>query len=180
MSMSSQPVVRIITSHAPVNQHGEPGVVVNRIVTPVTNLLGDEVKGATVWATGVSPAINSYEYDQDDAELAAGQLVVPHGTNCRITDMAPHAYAPMHRTSSVDYNIMLSGSAWLETPSIEDPENLDKVVRTEVKAGEIVVQRGTLHAWRAGAEGARWASVLVYALPVEVPGLQKTLEDKLL
>jgi hypothetical protein len=141
------------------------------------NLVGESVKGATVWATNQHPIVNAYSHTTDDAELGSSSLVIPNGTNVKVTDMAPNSYAGMHRTSSIDYNIFLSGSATLETPSEEDPDDLDKAVRTEVKAGDIVVQRGTLHAWRAGPEGCRWACVLVSALPVEVPGQGRKLED---
>lgn len=33
-------------------------------------------------------------------------LVQPGGTNFRATDLAPGAITPMHRTSSIDYNIL--------------------------------------------------------------------------
>lgn len=47
--------------------------------------------------------------------------------------------------------------------------------RTLVKAGELVIQTGTLHAWEAGSDGAKWVTVVVAALPVEAEG--KMLED---
>ncbi len=143
----------------------------------MNNLLGETVKGANIWATNVHPPVNPFEHATDDADLSGGGLVIPNGTNVRVTDMAPNAYAGMHRTSSIDYNIFISGTGWLETPSSDDPTNLDKVTKTAVKAGDIVVQRGTVHAWRAGPDGCRWASVLVAALPVEDPKTGKGLED---
>jgi hypothetical protein len=73
----------------------------------------------------------------------------------------------MHRTNSVDYNIIVGGWAWLITPLGEGKE-----VRTRVNAGEVVVQRGTIHAWEAGDEGARWVTVVVTAEAVEVGGKQ--------
>jgi hypothetical protein len=76
----------------------------------------------------------------------------------------------MHRSNSIDYNVFVSGHAYLITPSASGEEE-----RTLVTAGEVVVQRGTLHAWEAGPEGARWVTVVVAALPVEVGG--KPLEE---
>lgn len=43
----------------------------------------------------------------------------------------------MHRTKTVDYGIILSGEVWL----VLDREE------TLVRAGDIVIQRGTNHAW---------------------------------
>lgn len=45
----------------------------------------------------------------------------------------------MHRTHSIDYDIVLDGEIWLE---------LDDGAETLLKAGDIVVQGGTRHAWR--------------------------------
>lgn len=71
----------------------------------------------------------------------------------------------MHRTDSVDHNIIMSGSRFHVTPSPSGD------VQTPVKAGEVVFQRGTLHAWQAGPEGMRWFSVIIAADPVEVNGV---------
>jgi quercetin dioxygenase-like cupin family protein len=43
----------------------------------------------------------------------------------------------MHRTQTVDYAIVLSGEIWALMDSGE----------TKMKAGDILVQRGTNHAW---------------------------------
>ncbi|WP_094781662.1 cupin domain-containing protein [Paraburkholderia ribeironis] len=45
----------------------------------------------------------------------------------------------MHRTQTVDYDIIVSGELWLE---------LDDGEIRHLKAGDIVVQNGTRHAWR--------------------------------
>lgn len=44
-----------------------------------------------------------------------------------------------HRTSSVDYVVVLKGELWLE---------LEAGPQTLVKTGDIVIQNGTWHAWR--------------------------------
>lgn len=59
---------------------------------------------------------------------------------------------------------MVKGSAYLITPN---PEVGGGQERTLVNAGEIVIQRGTMHAWEAGEEGARWVTVVIDALPAE-------------
>ncbi|WP_233868112.1 cupin domain-containing protein [Paraburkholderia adhaesiva] len=60
-----------------------------------------------------------------------------------------------HRTSTVDYDVILSGELWLE---LDDGE-----VR-RLKAGDIVIQNGTRHAWRNRSEQpAVMLSVLIGA-----------------
>ena len=61
----------------------------------------------------------------------------------------------MHRTYSLDYGIVLQGEVDLE---------LDAGKKTRVKTGEIVVQRGTIHAWHnPGNDVARVAFILLDA-----------------
>jgi mannose-6-phosphate isomerase-like protein (cupin superfamily) len=61
----------------------------------------------------------------------------------------------MHTTPTVDYCVVLSGEVWLE---------LDDGVLTRLRAGEVVVQNGTRHAWRnLGREPATLAVVQVGA-----------------
>ncbi|KAI0379215.1 hypothetical protein F5Y04DRAFT_130876 [Hypomontagnella monticulosa] len=55
-----------------------------------------------------------------------------------ITNMAPHHSAPMHRTLSIDYAIVLSGEIILE---------LDGGEETTLKAGDFLVQKGVNHMW---------------------------------
>lgn len=60
-----------------------------------------------------------------------------------------------HRTATVDYDVILSGELWLE---LDDGE-----VR-HLKAGDVVIQNGTRHAWRNRTETpAVMLSVLIGA-----------------
>ena len=45
----------------------------------------------------------------------------------------------MHRTQSIDYDIVIEGQLWLE---------LDDGKEVELCAGDVAVQQGTRHAWR--------------------------------
>jgi hypothetical protein len=45
----------------------------------------------------------------------------------------------MHQTDTVDYDIVLDGEIWLE---------LDDGATTHLRAGDVVIQCGTRHAWR--------------------------------
>ena len=68
----------------------------------------------------------------------------------------------MHRTETLDYAIYIKGECDLE---------LDDGRTVPMKAGDICVQRGTMHAWVAkGSEPVVFAFVLIDAEPVEKGG----------
>jgi len=62
----------------------------------------------------------------------------PNGTIIRITEIQAGAKSPMHRTESIDYGIVLEGEVWL---------TLDDGSETRLGPGDVVIQRGTDHAW---------------------------------
>ena len=71
------------------------------------------------------------------------------------TEPGPHPRHPlMHRTRSVDYAIVLAGEIDM---LLDDSE-------VHLKAGNVVVQQGTNHAWvNRGRESCRIAFVLIDA-----------------
>src|SRR6516164_8683858 len=107
------------------------------------------------------------------AELQRKGFVVRHnyvgsgqGSVCRVVEFAPGAPKFMHRTETLDYAICLKGECDLE---------LDDGRTVPMKAGDICVQRGTMHAWVAkGSEPAVFAFVLIDAEPVEKAGKKLT------
>ena len=61
----------------------------------------------------------------------------------------------MHRTSTVDYDIVLEGEIWVE---------FDGSKEVHLKAGDVLVQHGSRHAWRnKGQHDAKLAFVLIGA-----------------
>jgi quercetin dioxygenase-like cupin family protein len=84
------------------------------------------------------------------------------GSVLRIGVMAPGSRSPMHRTESLDYGICLSGECDME---------LDGGETVTVRAGDVVIQRGTNHVWHNRSDHpCRFAWVLIDAQPVEVDG----------
>jgi hypothetical protein len=85
------------------------------------------------------------------AEEASAAFAEIGGSGAHEADTeSPHAL--MHRTETVDYGIVLSGEVWLVVDEGE----------TRLLPGDVVVQRGTSHAWSNRTEGAaRMAFVLV-------------------
>ncbi|KAG8703459.1 hypothetical protein FRC08_002835 [Ceratobasidium sp. 394] len=70
---------------------------------------GGVLREAGLWTTSQSPPDNTSR--EDAAAKSLDGLIVPNGSNFRVTDLAPGQVTPMHRTTSVDYNIMISGRA---------------------------------------------------------------------
>ncbi|KAJ5819421.1 hypothetical protein N7474_005012 [Penicillium riverlandense] len=66
---------------------------------------------------------------------------MPNGTVVRIVDLAPDEASPMHRTTSLDYGVVLEGEVLLVL------EDLDNGPRRLMKRGDVSVQRATNHAW---------------------------------
>jgi quercetin dioxygenase-like cupin family protein len=84
------------------------------------------------------------------------------GTVLRIGVLAPGSRSPMHRTESLDYGICLEGECDME---------LDGGETVTVRAGDVVVQRGTNHLWHnRGTVPCRFAWILLDAQPAEVAG----------
>jgi len=72
---------------------------------------------------------NGPDLGDDAADLLAQVGLAHHGTNLR--------HPLMHRTQSVDYGVVLQGEIVL----LLDDQDIT------LRAGDVVVQRGTIHAW---------------------------------
>jgi quercetin dioxygenase-like cupin family protein len=84
------------------------------------------------------------------------------GSVLRIGVLAPGTRSPMHRTESLDYGICLEGECDME---------LDGGETVTVRAGDVIVQRGTNHLWHnRGDVPCRFAWILLDAQPAEVAG----------
>lgn len=116
---------------------------------------------ATIWTTATVPADCN---DETDGRKRDAGTTLKGGSVIRVVDMLPNASSPLHRTSSIDYGIVISGKIVLE---------LDNQVFKTVEAGEIIVQRGTIHKWRNPSleEICRIVFVLTEAKPYVVNGV---------
>ncbi len=82
--------------------------------------------------------------------------------------MTPGARSPLHRTEPIDYGIVLSGAVEME---------LDGGERVRLRPGNMVVQRGTVHAWiNVGEDWARMVFSMVDAKPAVMDGKTLGLE----
>ncbi len=142
---------RIVTGH---DAQGRAVVASERRLNaePVPN---DSAWFNKIWSTHTWPANNADP--TDGAEQGTG-LASENGSVLRIVEMAPGHRSPMHRTQSLDYGIVLAGEIDLE---------LDQGRRVSLEVGDVVIQRGTIHAWiNRGSSPARMAFVLLSAAPL--------------
>jgi Cupin domain len=153
-----KPARRIVTGHDDAGR----SVVLSDAMPPNVRDKGTGVDFIEIWNTSATPApICSHEPEPTD-----GPLRVPppsHGTRIRLNDFYPGhilklperpdgRHRMMHRTRSIDYGIVLEGELYL---ILDDCEVL-------LHAGDVVVQRGTDHAWENRSDRvARMAFVLV-------------------
>lgn len=91
-----------------------------------------------IWSTAGAPAPVRSEESAEPTSRPLRTPPDPNGTVIRIVDLRPRAASPMHRTESVDYGIVLEGEVHLV---------LDDGSETCLGPGDVVVQRGTDHAW---------------------------------
>ncbi|HEX5392761.1 MAG TPA: cupin domain-containing protein [Rhodocyclaceae bacterium] len=122
-----------------------------------------------IWATSASPA--PITADEPEPTIAVPKVhPAPGGSTVRVIDFLPAnqggVCSPMHRTRTVDYGIVLEGEMVL---LLTDSE-------VHLKAGDIVIQRGTDHAWENRSE--RLARMAFILLDGEfAPTLLETLPD---
>ena len=138
---------RVVTGH---DDSGRSVFTVDGPV-PVARTAPDGALFYEVWATDAMPVpIGGTEPDPTLDALTVPPA--PGGTKIRINEFPPGVVSPVHRTQSVDYGIVLSGEVVLV---LDDAE-------TVLRAGDVVVQRGTSHRWENRSGGtARMAFILV-------------------
>ena len=143
-----------------VTGHDSSGRAVVKIDEVARNLVSSRA-GATacvVWTTEGFPVDNTGE---EDAGLRKTGTTLDNGTVFRILELAPGVTPRNHRTDSIDYAVVMSGEVDIE---LDD-------TKVHLKAGDVLVQRGTIHNWvNHGTEPCVIAFVLIAAKPVTVGG----------
>jgi quercetin dioxygenase-like cupin family protein len=141
-----------------VTGHDASGRAVVKIDEVAKNLVSSRPGATTcvVWTTESFPVDNTGE---EDAGLRKTGTTLDNGTVFRILELAPGVTPRNHRTDSIDYAIVTSGEVDME---LDD-------TKVHLKAGDVLVQRGTIHNWvNRGTEPCVIAFVLVAAKPVTI------------
>ena len=143
-----------------VTGHDASGRAVVKIDEVAKNLVSSR-PGATacvVWTSEGFPIDNT---GKEDAGLRKTGTTLGNGTVFRILELAAGVSPRNHRTDSIDYAVVMSGEVDME---------LDDTT-VHLKAGDVLVQRGTIHNWvNRGSEPCVIAFVLIAAKPVTVGG----------
>jgi len=148
-------VRRVITGH---DKNGKAVVTIDEVATNVFSGRPG-ANACNIWTTEGFPADND---GADDAGLRKGVgTTLPNGTIFRIIEFAPGLAPRNHRTDSIDYIVIISGEIDME---------LDDTT-VHLKAGDVMVQRGTIHNWiNRGTAPCVLAVILIAAKPVEAGG----------
>lgn len=91
------------------------------------------------------------------------------GTTTHYSELGPGLVTPMHRTVSIDQIVVLEGTLELI---------LDSGEKRVLERGDMVVQRGTMHAWRnpSKSEWVRFFAVVQPIEPIEMHGQKLDIE----
>jgi mannose-6-phosphate isomerase-like protein (cupin superfamily) len=157
----SSPIRRVVTGK---DSSGKAIAMIDAVATSVLRREELGITNTLLWVTDSIPADLS---NQDDAaNKKVGVVAPPGGTIFRVVEFAPEREAKaddetrlrimqgiglapegnprgmprnpaMHRTKTIDYALILSGEIDM---LLDDSE-------VHLKAGDVVIQRGTNHAW---------------------------------
>ena len=161
---------RVVTGH---DKDGKAIVVSDG--EPKRKRAAANVDQALLWVTSRTPASNAGNDDGGDVDI--GIPPPPKGSIFRVIDFLPEsgvraapAHTPegvetpkgarhpgMHRTNSVDYAIVMDGEIDM---LLDDSE-------VHLTAGDVVIQRGTYHAWaNRGTKPCKIFFILIDADPL--------------
>jgi len=160
---AAPPLRRVVTGHDTAK------VAKVMIDGPMTNERrpGPGMVTRLLWCTDGTPAdISIGDKFEDMGQRTLGIAPPANGTRLAVIDFAPGNAPFMHRTETVDYVIVLAGELDMD---------MDQST-VKLKAGDILVQRGTNHSWvNRSSQPARAAFVLIDAKPL---GIGKPVTDR--
>jgi len=146
---------RVVTGH---NESGRAWVQIDSEITNASS--GRKgVTSSVVWSTQNFPVDNDNPLDPSNSIF---KTTLDNGTIFRIVRYEPGVLPRNHRTDSIDYAVVMKGRIDME---------LDDGLVVTLNAGDVLVQRGTVHNWnnRYG-EDCIIAFTLISAKPVSING----------
>src|ERR1700687_2827731 len=121
---------RVVTGH---DDQGRAKVLIDE---PVKNVISSRpgANSSVIWSSVGFPVDNDGDRDPSHEKIAT---TLDNGTVFRVVSFGPGVAARNHRTDSIDYAVVMSGEIDMEL-------DLGSV---HLKAGDVLVQRGTIHNW---------------------------------
>lgn len=151
------PIRRVVTGH---DSNNVAKVLIDGIATNSKSSRPGQL-ATLMWATDAMPADMPVGKNVEDmGARIMGTMPPVNGTRFSINEYPPDNVPRRHRTETIDYVIILSGAIDME---------LDNGATVSLKAGDVVIQRGTYHTWiNRGSEICRIAFVLIDAKPLGI------------
>jgi len=147
-------VRRVVTGH---DDNGRAKVTIDEVAKNVT-ASRPGANAAVIWTTEGFPVGNDGNADSSGRKVGT---TLDGGTVFRVVSFAPGVTPRNHRTDSIDYAVVIAGEIDMEL----DGESV------HLKAGDVLVQRGTIHNWvNKGSAPCVIAFVLIAAKPVTAGG----------
>jgi quercetin dioxygenase-like cupin family protein len=145
---------RVVTGH---DENGNARVIIDEIAKNVVSGRPG-ANAAVIWTSEGFPVNNDGFADTSNRQVGT---TLDNGIVFRVVSFGPGVAPRNHRTDSIDYASVLSGEIDMEL----DGETV------HLKAGDVLVQRGTIHNWvNKGSAPCVIAFVLVAAKPVAAGG----------
>lgn len=156
MEAGYPPIRRVVTGH------DDAHTARTLIDAPATNAKYPQpgVVSTMIWCTDGAPArVPVGENPEDMGARILGTAPPRNGTRFAVIDFPPGNVPHMHRTETVDYVIVMEGEIEMDMDASS----------VKLVAGDIMIQRGTNHAWaNRSNKRARVAFVLVDAEPLGI------------
>jgi quercetin dioxygenase-like cupin family protein len=147
-------VRRVVTGH---DKNGRAIVSIDETVKNVAQTRPG-ANAAVIWTNEGFPVDNDGDADTSGRKVGT---TLANGAVFRVVSFGPGVAPRNHRTDSIDYAVVISGEIDME---------LDDTT-VHLKAGDVLVQRGTIHNWvNKGTAPCVIAFVLVAAKPVTAGG----------
>lgn len=156
MDATYPPIRRVVTGH------DESNIAKILIDGPATNAKYPQpgLVSTMMWCTDAAPAtIPVGENPEDMGARIIGTAPPPKGSRFAVIDFPPNSKPHMHRTETIDYVIVMEGEIEMDMDQSS----------VKLKAGDVMIQRGTNHAWANRSDKrARVAFVLIDAEPLDI------------
>lgn len=142
---------RIVTGH---DAGGKPVIWIDGDATN-HKFPSDKISSTLMWSSDSTPT--DMFGVEDEGERMLGSAPPANGSRFTMMEFQPGNAAHLHRTDTIDYVICVAG---------EIDMFLDDTQFITLRAGDVLIQRGTCHAWANRSDKpCRLAVVLLDALP---------------